>query len=213
MRHLTLLAVLLAALFSMAFASGSEASGAEPPRGALKYRSDMIRSVRFTWGMNGPVAVMSAQVHQESAWNEKAESKFAQGIAQFTPQTAEWIAGAYHKELGGADPFNPQWALRALIQYDYHLHERLPAASPCDAWAFTLAAYNGGSGWIAKERALTVRAGDNPKRWFGGVEKQSARATWAWKENRAYPRRILILHQPIYRPWGPGVDCSDVSPA
>jgi soluble lytic murein transglycosylase-like protein len=205
MRNLFLL------LFAFALSASAVFGAEDAPRAALQYRSTMIRTVHYVWGMNGPTAVMSAQIQQESGWNPDAESKFAKGLGQFTPQTAEWISGAYRKDLGGAQPLNPAWAIRALIQYDYYLHERVKAASPCDRWAFSLAGYNGGEGWIARDRALTVRAGGDPLKWWGNVEAHSARAAWAFAENRGYPKRILLKLQPAYLTWGPGVECPGVS--
>ncbi|MBU0593373.1 MAG: transglycosylase SLT domain-containing protein [Gammaproteobacteria bacterium] len=170
------------------------------PRAALKYQRDLTREARAVWGLNANVPVMAAQIHQESRWNETAESKYAQGLAQFTPATAKWISGAYR--LGAAEPFNPSWALRALVTYDKHLWDRTSGVDDCNRWAFTLAGYNGGAGWIIKERKMAREAGDDPDLWFGGVERYNARATWAWRENRDYPRKILIKHQPTYKHWG-----------
>lgn len=183
---------------------------AEPPKAAEVYRRDLIRNARAVWGLGAPVAVFGAQVHQESAWNPTARSKYADGLAQFTPATAEWIAGVYG-ELAGADPFNPAWALRALVRYDRFLYERVSGASECDRWAFTLAAYNGGLGWIDRDRRLAAEHGADPERWWGHVENYSPRAAWAFEENRGYPRRILLVLQPRYARWGPGVACPGVA--
>lgn len=170
------------------------------PRAALKYQRALTRNVHMIWGLNGNTPVMAAQIHQESMWRETAQSKYASGIAQFTPATAEWISGAYR--LGEAQPTNPAWALRALVTYDRHLWDRTSGVDDCNRWAFTLAGYNGGAGWIIKERKMARAAGVPADLWFGGVERFSARAEWAWKENRDYPRKILYRHQPRYREWG-----------
>ncbi|MDG3784759.1 lytic transglycosylase domain-containing protein, partial [Pseudomonas aeruginosa] len=57
-------------------------------------------------------------------------------MAQFMPGTAEWIAGLYPAALGTNQPFNPGWALRALVTYDRWLYDRNQASSECDRWAF-----------------------------------------------------------------------------
>lgn len=170
------------------------------PRNALKYQRELTREARAVWGLNAPVPVMAAQIHQESRYDPAAKSKYAGGIAQFTPATAEWIAGAYR--LGEPQPFNPAWAIRALVLYDRHLWDRSAGVDSCNHWGFTLAGYNGGAGWIAKERKLARASGVHPDLWFGGVERFNARAEWAWRENRDYPRKILLKHQNLYREWG-----------
>jgi membrane-bound lytic murein transglycosylase MltF len=192
---------------ALVFASVASAFGQEPPREALRYRDDLIRNARVVWGLSAPIAVFGAQIHQESAWRPDARSKFAGGLAQFTPDTATWIGSAYKDELGNADPFNPSWAMRALVRYDRHLFDRIEAATPCDRWAFTLSGYNGGAGWVRRDQAMAERAGADPDRWWGNVELYSPRAAWAMRENRGYPRRILLTLQPIYLRWGAGVAC------
>ena len=192
----------------------SEACAAEPPARAMQYQRDLTREARAVWGLNAPVAVMAAQVHQESAWRRDAESPYAQGLAQFTPDTAEWMAELY-PVLDPVDVWHPQWALRALVRYDRLLWERYatPAATACDRWAFTLSSYNGGAGWVQRDRRQ-CRASQrcpacDPARWWGHVEDtpDPRRADWAVHENRGYPRRILLMLQPRYTRWGPGVAC------
>lgn len=183
------------------------ADAAPIPRDAHRYQRDLVREARFVWGMAAPIAVFAAQIHQESGWRPNARSAYAAGLAQFTPATADWIGAAYGAELAGQGVLDPQWAMRALVRYDRHLYERAAASSACDAWAMTLAGYNGGAGWIAKEKARATAAGADARRWFDHVERHCLRATWACAENRAYPRRILLALQPMYAAWGPGVDC------
>ncbi|MGG6075185.1 transglycosylase SLT domain-containing protein, partial [Salmonella enterica] len=106
------------ALIFLAFAAvfagiSTTAHAAEPPTAALKYRSDVIRSARVDWGLNAPVADVAAQLHQESGWNPAARSPVgAQGLAQFMPSTADWIAGLM-PHLAAREPYNPGWAIRA----------------------------------------------------------------------------------------------------
>lgn len=191
----------VALIISLLTTSGwADSASTAMPRNALKYQRDLTRNARMIWGLNANVPVLAGQIHQESRWRENAQSKYAGGLAQFTPATAEWISGAY--QLGAAEPFNPAWALRALVTYDKHLWDRSAGKDGCQRWGFTLASYNGGSGWISKERKLARSAGEDEDVWFGGVERFSARAQWAWQENRDYPRKILFQHQPIYQAWG-----------
>lgn len=175
------------------------AHGAEIPREAQQYRHILTREAHLHWGLDAPVARLAAQIHQESAWRADAKSPYADGLAQFTPATAEWIAQVYPRALANPAPYSPGWAIRALVIYDRHLYHRVTAATPCDAWAFTLSAYNGGEGWRKRDQALCASVpGCDPSRWWGHVEHYSPRAAWAFRENRDYPQRILLRWEPIY---------------
>lgn len=184
------------------------ASAQTIPRAARQYQRSLIQNARFVFGLNSPVAVLAAQVHQESGWRADAQSKYAGGLAQFTPSTADWISRKFPYDLGENQPLNPAWALRALARYDKFLYDRQPgAATECDRWAFTLSGYNGGEGWVNRDKRLAVANGKDPTRWWEHVELFSPRAAWALKENRDYPRRILLRHQPLYLQWGLGITC------
>ncbi len=179
------------------------------PRAAQQYRATLTRAAHATWGMDAPVSVLAAQIHTESGWNSEALSPVgAQGLAQFMPSTARWLP-TVAPETGEPAPFNPGWSLRALCTYDKWLWERTDGANDFERMAFTLSAYNGGLGWVNRDKRLAERQGVDPCRWFGGVETVNAgRSASAWKENRAYPRRILKERQYAYirAGWGPGIE-------
>lgn len=185
----------------------SQANAASPPPAALKYRSDVIRSARVDWGLNAPVADFAAQLQQESGWNPAARSPVgAQGLAQFMPSTADWIAGLM-PHLASREPYNPGWAIRALVSYDRWLWQRLAVPDGCERMAMTLSAYNGGLGWVNRDRRLARTRGLDDARWFGAVEVVNAgRSTASWRENRHYPQRILRELAPRYLSWG-GASC------
>ncbi|MBE8611511.1 lytic murein transglycosylase [Morganella morganii] len=186
----------------------SQAQAAEqPPTLSLKYRSDVIRAARVNWGLNAPVADFAAQLHQESGWNPAARSPAgAQGMAQFMPATADWISRAM-PHLRENQPYNPAWAVRALVSYDRWLWQRITAADDCERMAMTLSAYNGGLGWVYRDKKLTEQVGLNPGVWFGHVEYRNAgRSLRNWRENRHYPKRILLILAPRYLSWG-GASC------
>ncbi len=177
------------------------------PPAAAPYQRQVIREMRFQFGLDAPVAIMGAQIEQESAWNPVARSAYAQGLAQFTPSTATWISGAYPATLGLNEPFNPEWALRAMAQYDALLYNGLPGLEDCHRWAMTLAGYNGGAGWVSRDRRLCGSVGGcDPDKWYENVELHSARSPEAFRENRGYPRRIMRL-QSGYTLWGRAVTC------
>lgn len=181
---------------------------AQVPRAALEYRSDLIRNARAVMGMDAPIALFAAQVHQESAWRPDARSGVgAQGLAQFMPATADWISALY-PELRSNRPYNPAWALRALVRYDAWIYQRVKAANTCQRWAMTLSSYNGGLGWVQRDQTLAQRNGLNRLYWFGHVETVNAgRSKANWQENRGYPKRIIYQHQPLYAKagWGASV--------
>ena len=113
-------------------------------------------------------------------------------------------------DLAERQPFNPAWALRALVRYDLYLYERMPSSPACDRMAFALAGYNGGAGWVQRDRHKAAAAGANPDRWWSEVERFNAgRAPAMFEENRGYPRRILLRHEQVYvrAGWGLGVRC------
>lgn len=180
------------------------------PRAALQYKRALIGNARFVWGLDAPVAMFAAQIHQESGWRADAKSAYAGGLSQFTPATATWISEKYTDELGDNSPFEPSWALRALARYDRFLYERMTARDRCNHFAFVLSAYNGGEGNVIKQKRAAKAGGADPERWFGSVERYRVRAQWAHDENYSYPRRILLRWQPLYLTWGLGVDCKGV---
>ena len=179
------------------------------PRAAAQYRAELVRSARVAWGLNAPIAVFAAQVHTESWWrNDTVSHVGAQGLAQFMPATARWLPQVA-PETGKPAPFNPGWSLRALCVYDRWLWDRVAGHSDFERMAFTLSAYNGGLGWVNRDRKKARALGVDDRRWFGAVENVNAgRSKAAFRENRNYPRLILEERQYAYikAGWGPGVE-------
>jgi membrane-bound lytic murein transglycosylase MltF len=175
---------------------------AQVPASADHYRRELTRIAQQEMGLGAPVALFAAQIHQESSWRSTAKSPYAQGLTQFTPATAKWISEIY-PDLGPAAPYSPSWAMRAMVRYDLHImasvkpwHARdIPQ---CDKWAFTLSGYNGGPGWITRDRRQAEAAAHCPDRWWASVENYSTRSAAAFKENRHYPQRILKELAPRY---------------
>lgn len=179
------------------------------PRDAEQYRRTLVRAAHAEWGLDAPIATLAAQVHQESAWRANARSQVgAQGLAQFMPTTSAWMAQLYPNTLGANQPFNPGWALRALVTYDRWLSQRIQARGPCEKWAFVLSAYNGGLGWVQKDTRQASAKGADKLAWFDSVERHNAgRSAANFRENRNYPRAILLRWEPLYAAagWGAGV--------
>lgn len=178
---------------------------AQVPQAAQPYRALLVRTAHAAWGLDAPVAVFAAQVHQESAWRPDAVSRVgAQGLAQFMPATATWIAGV-DPALAARQPFSPAWALRALVTYDRWLYERTPARyAPKDRMWVALRGYNGGLGHWQAEAAASGAA--RPTRvQVDAACGRAKRAPVHCRENLDYPHRILVVIQPRYAAWGPGL--------
>lgn len=175
------------------------------PHAAQQYQRELTRAVQQEWGMNGQVALHAGQIHQESAWRPQVDSPVgAQGLSQFMPATSAWIVEIY-PDLGRAAPYSPGWAMRAMTRYNrWHWQRIRDAADACERWAFTMSAYNGGLGWVNRDRRLAAADGADQGRWFGQVERYTARAGWAERENRHYVRRIILELEPRYRRAGWG---------
>lgn len=180
----------------------------EVPRAALKYKRELIRNARYVWGLDAPVAVLAAQIHQESRWNKDAKSAFASGLTEFTPATATWISGLYPKDLGANQPLNPQWAMRAQSVYDKLLYDDSDGATTCDRMWKMLWKYNGGAGWVQRDEKLAAKHGANICIAKEVEPFNAGRAPAMFRENRDYPRAILFKHQPLYASWGGAITCS-----
>ncbi|WP_085919075.1 transglycosylase SLT domain-containing protein [Halomonas sp. CSM-2] len=197
-------------LLVMLMIEACQPAAAQVPAAASQYKRELTRVVQQEWGMNGRVAVHAAQVHQESAWRANVDSPVgAQGLSQFMPSTSQWIAEIY-PDLGSAAPYSPGWAMRAQARYNrWHWQRIKSTADQCQRWAMTLSAYNGGLGWVNRDRRLATAAGDDAGKWFGSVERYTNRAGWAKRENRHYVSHILLTLTPRYTRagWQGGAPC------
>jgi len=179
------------------------------PKAADRYKRTLIRWAHYYDGLDATIPMYAAQIHQESAWRPNVSSPYADGLTQFTPDTAEWI-GSLYPELREIDVFNPVWAIKAMIRYNNKLAEGLVASDECNLKAMVLASYNGGKGWILRDKNLTEQNGFDRNVWWDNVENFSPRAKWAFEENRDYPRRILLEHQTLYESWGGPLVCEEM---
>ncbi len=179
------------------------------PSRSHRYRRSLVRSVQSVWGLDGPSSRHAAQIHAESSWRPNAASHVAHGLAQFTWSTARWISKVY-PALGHAAPYSPDWAIAAQVRYNYHLYVSLADVSnECDRWAMVLSAYNGGPGWLRRDRVMAAASGADEKAWWGSVERYSPRAEIHRQRNRAYVADILCRIEPAYvaAGWGGNVAC------
>lgn len=195
-RRRALLALLGGACLVLASRTSFAADTVRIPAESVRYRLQLERAAGAQWGLDAPVARIAAQLQQESGWDPRAESIYAQGLAQFTPKTAAWLPSVC-PQVGAPDPWDVQWSVRAVVCYDAWLHARARGATACDRWAMTLSAYNGGELARDREVALAQRAHEPPV-WFGLTERVRSRSEAAWRENRGYVRRILLVLEPAY---------------
>ena len=170
---------------------------ADLPVYSVRYRAALERSAAAQFGLNAPVARLAAQIHEESGWRPNVASAYAQGLAQFTPETAKWLPQIC-PEVGEPDPWDAAWSIRAIACYDHYLYAKASAVDDCNRWAFTLSDYNGGIGMRQREQRAARAVGADATRWFGGMEGYRVRSVAAWRENRGYVRDILLDLEPQY---------------
>lgn len=229
---LILILTLTAMLTSYIAADAATARG-EIPRAARKYLPQVVREAHYR---NLDPAIAAGQIHQESRWDSSATSAFAAGLAQFTPETEAWVKSTFPRQLeNGAGSSDPRWAIRAMCLYDRWLLDRLAqeprdnngAAKPAETAPYNpgresplrgqsypdaLRAYNGGLGYVVKERSCTVSTPSQPSPsqgdGAGGVRKSASaafdccrrfRTGKSCTENLAYPEMILTHWAPMYR--------------
>ena len=146
-------------------------------------------------GLTEHRALLAAQIEQESAWNCEARSRYAAGCAQFTQPTWAQYSVEVRPTCEGVPPTDPACAFRAQALYMKRLlHSHRMSATQREQEAFALASYNGGGGWIRREKR---KCKQDPRcatnRWFDNVEVHCIRSDRACTENRAYPVRIIRL--------------------
>lgn len=208
---------LVVALVALAVASVMPAQAqtrVRVPEVSPVWRIQVERESARYFGLQSQPARMAAQIHQESHWRPQARSPYAMGLTQFTPATAKWLPQVC-PDVGPPDVWSPSWSISAHACYMAWLHKRVPRfryagpLSDCSRWAFAQRAYNGGEGWLQRERLLAQSRGADANDWQA-VSPHRIRASWAWKENTEYPHRILLLVEPAYLAagWPGGPACN-----
>ena len=196
--------------FGILFAGGffSPCAHAQVPHESARYKLTLLREAHGQWGLGAPVPAFAAQVHQESGWRPDAVSRVgARGLAQFMPGTASWWCELTGTAAADCQPHNPTWAIRSLVGYDKWLYDRTPVRyGEFDRLWVMLRAYNGGLGHWQREHEAAASGAVQPTRaQVDAACGKARRAAVHCRENLGYPHRILIVLQPRYAAWGPGL--------
>ena len=166
---------------------------------ADRYRRDLATEARRVFGPSAPVAMLAAQIEQESAWDEGALSRVgAQGLAQFMPGTRRWIESEYPELAGLA---GPRWQFRAQALYMAWLLERVKGLDCLERQAFALSGYNGGLGHVYARQRLSP----TPQVCLFAtcMIRPPGVSIANQSENERYSRRLLLTLAPKYLHWGP----------
>lgn len=169
------------------------------PANAAAYRARVVKEAHVKGGLAAPVAMFAGQLSQESQFNPNAHSGVgAQGLAQFMPASADFIANLYPKDLRPGAPYDADWSIRALVYYDYWIYQRVPKfqAGP-ERWGAALSSYNAGLGWVLKDQKATT--GCDATLWFGCVENTpDVRSASNRQQSKQYPEKIIHQWEPLY---------------
>lgn len=164
-----------------------------------RYKSMLMREAQAVHGITAPTPMFMGQVRQESgcradvtAWDN------GRGLAQFMDGTSKQVSTLF-PELGPPDPYDPRWAIRALVRYERWIFARVKGDNACERWAATLKGYNAGLGYVQRAQRLS----STPGIWFNATEHINVgQSVKNFEYSRRYPRVILFKHQPLYAPWG-----------
>jgi len=146
------------------------------------------------------VTIIAGQIEAESAWKEKATRLEKSGVTSYgLMQVLDVTFNEMKKknptllDIEPVQMLQARWGIRAGILYDKQMFKLCTFASNCpvNQWAFALASYNGGYGYILKDRKLTESMGYDKNLWFDNVEKFSNRSPQFFKINRGYPIKIF----------------------
>lgn len=163
------------------------------------YRSTLVREAQAMYGPDAPVPMFAGQIRQESGWRANVTAwDNGRGLAQFMDGTTRQVTALF-PELGPANPYDPRWAMRALVRYDGWIYKRMKGKDACQKWGAALKGYNAGPGYVMQAQAKSA----DPLTWFGVTEyvptRQSAQN---FEYSRTYPRKILFKHQALYAALG-----------
>lgn len=208
---------------------GRSVNAAEVPVQARQYLPVLSAELDRTWPSTPDRAYMAGLIEHESAcprksscWKPTARLKSAReegaGLGQLTRAWRQDGSLRFDKlaEMRAAHPAlrelswatiyqRPDLQIRTMIVMVKGDHQFF--AGRGDALAFADAAYNGGRGGVEKERrACGLKAGCDPRRWFGHVERVCLKSRAplygnrsACDINRHHVHDVIHVRAPKYR--------------
>jgi hypothetical protein len=200
MKKFTLTGLLRFAIMAMFFFyAGVAVAVVDAYQMTSRWGPTVKREAQAVYGVNAPTPMFLGQIMQESGGNEKVKAwDGGMGLGQFMPATAKQIVALY-PELGPVDPYNPTWAIRALVRFDDWIYKKMKGTLECDHWGASLMGYNAGPGYPMRMQTKSTQ----PNVWFGVTENiNSGQSEKNFTYSRLYPRAILFTHQPLYTTWG-----------
>jgi soluble lytic murein transglycosylase-like protein len=180
----------------LAFMCVGLANAADP---SAPYRFTLIREAQAVYGPDAPAPMFAGQIQQESGWRPGVTAwDNGRGLAQFMDGTTKQVTNLF-PELGPPAPYDPRWAIRAMVRYDGWIYRRVKGKDACHKWAAVLKGYNAGPGYVQQAQAKSP----DPGTWFGVTEFIPTRQSQQnFEYSRTYPHKILFKHQPRYAGMG-----------
>lgn len=157
------------------------------------YRTEIIRATR-QYLPTVSASLIAAQALQESSCNPLARSQAgAVGIMQIMPGTARDIERTC--KLPGFSPLNPRTAIIGGVCYDAIVRKIVGPMNDSQEWSKAMfRAYNGGAGYVLKERKLARELGfDDTSNDLLSKLCHQFRSESSCDENTKYPIRIFSL--------------------
>ena len=160
--------------------------------GNLSGYDDLLK--RYAPGVGWDWRLLASQMYQESRFEPRAQSwAGAQGLLQIMPATA--------RDLGLADPYDPEQNVEAAVRYLKWLEDNYwsdTIEDPEERKKFILASYNAGAGHVKDAQRLAEAEGGDPTVWEDvayWLLKKSEAATYNRPEVRhGYARGLEPVH-------------------
>ena len=169
----------------------SSVSFADIPRRAKQYKDDIEWAYKRCGVSPKYYSWLLGQIEQESSWVRDAESKYARGLAQNTPANEEDLLRRYPELRKYQDRLDPKFQFLGQCLMMKRLMNNLTGSSYKDNMRISLRSYNGGVGYILRERNVSRESGEDPN-VYENLENHCSifRANWACDENLSYSPHI-----------------------